>query len=327
MSRKSIYTPTPSVWEQLLTEWDEDLADRGRRDSTRFHYGRDGHRFADWVATQDLTPERVSSAVVRTYVRHLREAGLGGRSISRHLVSLRSLFDVAVRDLGLAANPARAVEAPRFRKPLPKPLTRALLETYLDLPRRRGDTPTIRRDTALLNTFAWTGVRLSEAVSLNWDDIDLTPGCASLRVIDGKGGKDRVIPIVDRLADVLLAYLDVRLPLGAQRALFVGQDGTRLSRRRAAEIVAAYGTRMGTHVRPHLLRAGCAVEMIRAGASLPEVRIVLGHAGYDTLVAYTVLAADDTRASLAKAASRNSSAASSRSSGSQHELSGRDGVS
>jgi integrase/recombinase XerC len=121
-------------------------------------------------------------------------------------------------------------------------------------------------------------------------------------VVDGKGGKDRVVPVVEALCSSLLHYLELRLPLGHRRAVWVGQHSDRLTPRGVREIVRKYSLRMGVKLSPHRLRAQCGVELIRAGASLPEVRAVLGHAGYDTLLPYTALAADEARSALERVA-------------------------
>ncbi len=121
-------------------------------------------------------------------------------------------------------------------------------------------------------------------------------------MVDGKGGKDRVIPIIEPLAESLLAYLHMRLPLGSRRTMWVGESGRRMAVTTMRDTLRRYGNRIGVNLHPHKLRAQCGVEMIRSGASLAEVRAVLGHAGYDTLLPYTAVAADEARDALQRAA-------------------------
>ena len=298
MAWNTLYTRVPGEWGELFAEWREDLEDRGRRPNTWQRYLRERVRFSEWAIAQGLEPLEVTARDIRAYIRERRQTGSGGRSIAAHLCALRRFYGMLVRDERLAANPAQAVENPRFRRPLPRVLNADLLATLLDLPVRRGRDEVGRRDTALLRTLAWAGLRASEASGLDWDHLDVTPGRGSLSVIDGKGGRDRVVPVSEPLVAVLLDYLDLRLPLGAQRAVLISTFGRRLTARRIGEVVSGYGKRIGTRVYPHLLRAQCGVEMIRAGASLPEVRAVLGHAGFDTLVPYTAVAGEEARGAL-----------------------------
>lgn len=299
---KTDYMRVPDAWADLVGEWCEDLTDRGRRPATIASYLAEVRRFTAWADADGVAPCDVDPALIRAWVRRHREAGVGGRSIAQRLTALRSLFDFLTREGVVAANPARAVENPRFAKPLPTVLTRDQLVTLLALPLRRGGGEIQWRDASLLRILCWGGLRASEAARLDWDHLDLTPQAATLTVVDGKGGRDRVVPIPDVLADTLASYLGFRIPVGSMRAVLLSTRGNRLTSRRIGEIVSRYGRRIGTRVHPHMLRAQCGVEMIRAGASLAEVRVVLGHAGYDTLVPYTAVAASEARGVIGRIA-------------------------
>lgn len=147
----------------------------------------------------------------------------------------------------------------------------------------------------MLRTLAWAGLRVSEAAALDWDQIDLTPGKGTIAVVDGKGGKDRVVPVAEPLGDALLSYLELRLPLGIKRWVWQSQRGHRMTTRGIREMVGRYGERIGRKLSPHRLRAKCGIEMVRQGGSLGEIRAVLGHAGYDSLLPYTAVAAIEGR--------------------------------
>ncbi|MFP3883349.1 MAG: tyrosine-type recombinase/integrase [Actinomycetota bacterium] len=290
-------------WQRAVDAWVSYLEDFGRRPWTIVQYRSEAKRFADWAVDADLRIEDISRLDVEAYVAHMRNTrGLGGRSIAARLTALRGLYDWALTRELVAWNPARAVPNPKFRKPLPEVLSADQLQVLLALPLRRGDGFIPRRDDALLKTFVWTGVRVSEMGRLDWDHVDLQAGRSRLTVVDGKGGKDRVIPVIEPLADSLLAYLHLRLPLGSTRALWVGESGRRMAVTTMRDTLRRYGNRIGVNLHPHKLRAQCGVEMIRSGASLAEVRAVLGHAGYDTLLPYTAVAADEARDALQRAA-------------------------
>lgn len=303
-------------WQTAVDSWVRYLDDFGHRAWTVLQYRSEASRFATWAVVEGLEVGEVTRLHVEAYVSHMRKTrGLGGRSVAARLAALRSFFDWALRHDLCVNNPARAVPNPRFRKPLPQVMTSDQLAVLLDLPLRDGDGFKARRDAALLRTLAWTGIRVSEAHRLDWDHFDLTPARSTLRVVDSKGGKDRVVPVNEPLCQTLLSYLELRLPLGSRRAVWVGERSDRLAVRTIRDIVASYGDRIGIRLTPHRLRAQCGVEMIRQGATLPEVRVVLGHAAYDTLLPYTAVAAEEARGALERigqAATR-----SSRSSGSQ----------
>lgn len=294
-------------WDELLAEWHAGCLDRGLREWTIAQYVPEAGRFAAWAIGEGVgNPAEVSPAHVRAYARLLRtDRGLGPRSIASRLTAIRSMFDHAVMVEAVHANPAKAVRNPKFRKPLPKLLTTDEVKVLLELPTRRGDGLIPRRDAAIISTLLYTGVRVSELTALDWDHLNLTAGEGSARIVDGKGGKDRVIPLVEPAIRRLLSYLELRLPLGADRWVFHSFHGGRLHYRSVRDRLVIYGARIGrADIHPHLLRAQCATELIRVGASLPEVRSVLGHAGYDTLVPYTVLAAEDAKGSLDRLAQR-----------------------
>lgn len=296
MTCKSTYNT--ESWNGFQDRWLADLAVWGRRDATVDHYRRSMGRFSKWICALGLCPGDVAASDIEAYVRHQHGRGLGGRSIAAHLSAIRSFFGWLERNGLIDTDPTKPIRNPKFRKPLPRILTDDQLAVLLDLPRRRGDAWQNLRDTALLRTLAWTGIRRSEAAALDWDDLDLTDGRATLTVRNGKGGRDRVVPLAEPLCQSLISYLKTQMPLGSNRAVWRVAGGARMSGRRIAEIVANYGRRIGVTVSPHTLRACCATSMIRAGGNLAEVRAVLGHAGYDTLTAYTIVAATEARPTL-----------------------------
>lgn len=306
-------------WNTAVEAWISYLEDFGRRPWTIVQYRSEAHRFAEWAVANELQIDGVSRLDVEAYVAYMRnERGLGGRSIAARLTALRGLYDWAFTRELASSNPARAVPNPKFRKPLPEVLSSDQLGVLLQLPLRGGDGFIPRRDDALLKTFVWTGVRASEMGRLDWDHVDPQPGRSRLTVVDGKGGKDRVVPVIEPLCESLLAYLHLRLPLGSRRALWVGESGRRMAVTTMRDVLRRYGNRIGVNVHPHKLRAQCGVEMIRARASLSEVRVVLGHAGYDTLLPYTAVAADEARSALERMGQAASgSSAPSNQSGSQ----------
>lgn len=268
----------------------------GETPSTLTHYGDEMRRFSAWARTRGLTPYSTSRVHIDDYVIDIRERrNLGGRSIAARLTAIRQFFKwMNIREFRID-DPTKAIQNPKFSKPLPQPLSQDELAVLLELPLRGVDGPIPRRDAAMLRTFAWAGLRVSEAAALDWDHLDLTPGRATVTVVDGKGGKDRVVPIAEPLCDALLHYLEVRMPLGIKRWVWHSQRGHRMTTRGMGEVVGRYGERIGRKLSPHRLRSQCGIEMVRQGGSLGEIRAVLGHAGYDTLLPYTAVAAIEGR--------------------------------
>lgn len=317
MARNPYYSP--ESWDECVSAWLEELEIFGRRPWTLAQYGGEMGRFSEWSTQRRLSPVEVEAHDIYAYVREVLvgERGLGGRSIAARLAAIRGFFEWMIRHQMRATNPGKAVPTPTFRKPNPKVLTVDQLATLLDLPLRRRDTWRTRRDAAVLRTLAWTGVRISEAVALDWDHLDLNRDAATMRIVDGKGGKDRSIPIVEPLVDSLIYYYTAIAPLGTHRALFQADHGRRFSVTGMRGMIQRYGERLGVHVHPHMLRAQCATQLFRTGANIAEVRAVLGHAGFDTLAAYSAVAAHEARDALAKAARSSASRPARYSSGNQ----------
>lgn len=244
----------------------------GRRPSTLIYYGDELRRFAAWSKARGLTPYSVSRVHIDDYVIDIRtERNLGGRSIAARITAIRQFFKwLGNRELR-TDDPTLFTQNPKFRKLFPQPLSHDELAVLLELPLRGGDGPIVRRDAALLRTLAWAGLRVSEAASLDWDRIDLTPGKGTIAVVDGKGGKDRVVLVAEPLGDALLSYLELRLPLGIKRWVWQSQRGHRLTTRGIGDMVGRYGDRIGRKLSPHCLRAQCGVEMVRQGGSLGEI--------------------------------------------------------
>jgi len=267
------------VPELIASDWADHLEAFGRRPSTVEHYGAETVRFGRWLKDRDRCVCEASRRDIEAYVGHLRrERSLGGRSIAARLSALRGLYRWLVAEGLVATNPTVTIPNPHFRKPLPDVLTADQLAVLLDLPLRDGNDDHHLRNALLLRTLAWTGLRVSEASRLDWDDVDLTAGAATIRIRDGKGARDRVV--------------------------FPSQRGSRLSTRGMRDVVLGYGSRIGVKLSPHRLRAQCGVDIVRVGASLGEIRAVLGRAGYDPLLPYTAVAGVEAPTKLEAVAAR-----------------------
>jgi integrase/recombinase XerD len=181
------------------------------------------------------------------------------------------------------------VPTPKIGKPLPKALTEADVEKLLDL-RIAGLTEAQRlRDRAILECLYSSGVRRSELLGLTLADVDLAN--RSLRVIGGKGGKDRNVPLTRLAAEAMRAYLGVR-PRTPNDAFFIGRGGARLSESALYKIVRTYMSIAGLegYASPHTMRHSMATHLYENGADLLVIKEILGHESLATTQVYTKVA-------------------------------------
>lgn len=282
----------------LVEDWLAHLGvERGASVHTLAAYRRDVERFKVDLAQRGVVDlESVSTEHVEDHLRRLASGDLTGRpaapsSVERALSAIRGLLRHAMREGLLAVDPTDGVTAPRRGLHLPKALTVGQVAAMLDAARR--DDPVSLRDSALLEVLYATGARISEAVGLAADDLDLDAELPVLRLF-GKGRKERIVPIGRWAQEALDAYLVRSRPVLAQRgegttALFLNQRGRVLSRQSAWEIVRRAAQRAGVDVEvsPHTLRHSFATHLLEGGASVRDVQELLGHSSVQTTQIYT----------------------------------------
>ncbi|MDO7866751.1 site-specific tyrosine recombinase XerD [Nocardioides jiangxiensis] len=297
--------------ERAIRTWLDHLAvERGLAANTLSSYRRDLRRYAAYLAARDVaTMEAITEATVTDFLVSLREGDadhppLGSTSAARTIVAVRGFHKFAVLD-GLATHdPAAAVKPPAPAKRLPKALPLSEVEAILDAAGAPG-TQLALRDRALLEVLYGTGARISEAVGLDIDDIDLELGQVLLR---GKGSKERIVPIGSYAREALSAYLrDARPELMSTTtpagAVFLNSRGGRLSRQSAwAVLVKAAGhAGITKDVSPHTLRHSFATHLLDGGADVRVVQELLGHASVTTTQVYTLVTVDNLREVFATA--------------------------
>ena len=226
---------------------------------------------------------------VRAYLAMMRNSGYSKSTIARKLATLRSFYKFLVRTERIESSPVSVVRTPRQDKHLPRFLDIQQMEALLAAP----DATTLlgARDRAILETIYSAGLRISELVGLDLGDIDEFTG--ALR-IEGKGRKERLVPLGGMAVEAIEAYLTMRgARAGARRggALFVNRFGKRLSARSVRRSLDKYLVIAGIafHVSPHTLRHSFATHMLDAGADLRSVQEMLGHASLSTTQVYTHL--------------------------------------
>ncbi|MDQ3646218.1 MAG: site-specific tyrosine recombinase XerD [Actinomycetota bacterium] len=274
--------------------------ERGLSVNTIAAYRRDLASWRRFCAARGIDPTHASASSVTAYLESLRlgtdpaPTRYEPSSVARMLVALRALYRFLVREGHLEVDPTAKVGAPRRPRPIPKAIGVADIERLLSLP---SDELLGRRDRGILETLYGAGLRISELVDLDVDDVDLDEG--SILVRSGKGSKARRLPLGRTACRAIGDYLAVARPVlvarGAARAsagaLFLNARGGRLSRQGCWKILKGYAERVGMEGRisPHTLRHSFATHMLDAGADIRVVQELLGHASLSTTQVYTLV--------------------------------------
>jgi integrase/recombinase XerD len=278
--------------------------ERGVAGNTLSSYRRDLDRYLGYLATQGITTlSGITGAAVSGFLGYLREGDaehppLSASSAARAVVAVRGLHRFAVRDGLVEVDVAHDVRPPIPPRRLPKAISVELVERLLDAAGFDG-TPLAIRDRALLELLYATGARISEAVGLAVDDVDLA---ARSVLLSGKGGKQRRVPLGSFAATALEAYLvRVRPGLAAKGrgtpALFLNARGGPLSRQSAWTVLrdAADKAGLAAGISPHTLRHSFATHLMEGGADVRVVQELLGHSSVTTTQIYTLVTVDQLR--------------------------------
>ncbi len=290
--------------------------EKGLAANTLSSYRRDLRRYREYLAERELADlDQVTEAVIGDFVVRLREGDeahqpLSASSAARTVVAVRGFHRFAAADGLAAADPAAAVRPPTPAKRLPKALPLADVEAILEAAGAPG-TPLALRDRALLEVLYGTGARISEAVGLDVDDLDLDDpehGEAGTVLLRGKGSKERLVPVGSYAREALAAYVTRSRPGLASTgrsgpALFLNARGGRLSRQSAWTVLVKAAERAGVtaDVSPHTLRHSFATHLLDGGADVRVVQELLGHASVTTTQVYTLVTVDNLREVFATA--------------------------
>ncbi len=236
-----------------------------------------------------LDLKRVDHLAVRAYLAHLSRRKLSRATVARHLSALRSFFKYLVREGVVESNPARTVATPKPEKHLPtvmQPADVALLLEQPDTSRTLG-----LRDAAWMEIMYASGLRISEVVGIDLDDLELR---ARLVKVHGKGSKERIVPFGTKAEAALRAYLAVRGELTSdpeQQAVFLNHRGQRITTRSVHRLFERYLRKAALRagISPHTMRHSFATHLLNAGADLRGIQELLGHASLSTTQKYTHL--------------------------------------
>ena len=232
--------------------------------------------------------EEVTYLDIRSFLAFLKNRSYLKSSISRKLACIRSFFKYLAREEVLKTNPAVEVASPKRDKRLPKFLDPEEVASLLEAPSK--NTWEEKRDKAILETLYSSGLRVSELVGLNHDDMDLFSGLIRVR---GKGRKERIVPLGRLALTSIQDYVQKRPPregeTGFKKPLFINRTGGRLSDRSIRRMIRKYVRRIALkkEVSPHVLRHSFATHMLDRGADLRSVQELLGHQNLSTTQIYT----------------------------------------
>jgi integrase/recombinase XerC len=291
--------PTAPDVQQALAAWMAHLAhERGYSDNTQEAYERDARQFFVFLAARFGKPislgdlNRLTPQDLRAFMALRREIGTSGRSLSRGISALRSFFRFLERAKLLKNRAILAIAMPKVPLSLPRPLTIPKAQDLLDESRESHKREHPRwvgaRDQAVLLLLYGAGLRISEALGIPRRDAPLPP--RDVLRVKGKGGKERIVPILPAIQTSVERYLSlVPFPLSEEGPLFVGMKGKTLSPRILQLLIARLRVALGLSetATPHALRQSFATHLLGSGADLRSIQELLGHASLSTTQIYT----------------------------------------
>lgn len=242
-----------------------------------------GIKLNDWSSVSD---DDIEAYLI--YMKH-KDQPYASSTIARKVAAIKSFYNFLTAQGIVAENPTIDIDSPKVKKRLPQTLTFAEVERLLEAPLSSGSAKNLR-DVTLLNILYETGMRVTEVVSIQLDDVDLDRALLSSPT---RQGEEREIPLEDSTRQLLVDYLKDGRPQLAknkiERALFLNHRGEKLTRQGLWLIIKGYARQVGlnTEVTPHTLRHSFAVHRLSKGSSLEDIQRLLGHANISTTQIYT----------------------------------------
>lgn len=268
--------------------------ERGLSENTVDSYISDVNLFSSWLVQRDISLDAVENENVLDYLSARIKDGVSPRTTARLLSSLKRFYNLLARERIIQADPTALVEAPKAGRPLPMTLSESQVEKLLHMPDL--ENPEGIRDKAMLELVYSSGLRVSELISLSLTQLNRTAGVLK---VNGKGNKERLLPV----GDVALEYLDQYLQWGREELLkkqqgcdrlFVTRRGAGLTRQafwyRVKKYASAAGIRQS--LSPHTLRHAFATHLVNNDADLRVVQLLLGHSSISTTQIYTHVATE-----------------------------------
>jgi integrase/recombinase XerC len=288
--QSTMSTSSRSVVDRAVAQFLRTLRERNASPHTIKAYAGDLENFAAYAGPRSW--RAIDHVAIRGFLSLLYEKGLGKTSVARSLAAVRSLYRWLAQEGVVEQNPAALVSTPKLPKKLPRVPTIEEMNTVLD-----GRMPEVaafpERDRLMLELLYGCGIRNSELIGINLDDIRLSNEAILIR---GKGKKERYVPFGDSVKIALAAYLPARQQMLAGRkkttpALLINRRGGRLTTRSVGRIIKKIAVAKGLSpdVHPHTLRHAFGTHMLEEGADLRAIQEMLGHERLSTTQRYTQL--------------------------------------
>ena len=249
-------------------------------------YERDVLQFEKYLDSNKLNYAKIQEEEVKEYLNHLQEVGKKTSSISRSLASIRSFYQFELKNKKVKNNPTEAIQAPKVEKHAPSILSSQEIELLLNQP-KDVDLKGIR-DKAMLEFAYATGMRVTEIISLNIEDVNLEMSA----VVCKTATKNRTIPLGSLSLKALKEYMEEARPILVkdedEKALFVNINGRRLTRQGFWKIIKYYKEQahITKEITPHVLRHSFATHLLQNGADLKSIQTMLGHSDISSTQVY-----------------------------------------
>ena len=260
--------------------------DKKLSENTLQSYRRDIIQYKKYVESNDIDYTKVSVDDMKTYLQYLHDVNKKASTISRNLASIRLFYQFLLRNKKVKADPTEGIQSPKIEKRVPSILTSQEVSLLLDQP-KNIDLKGIR-DKAMLEFAYATGMRVTEIISLNIDDVNLEEGYATCKT----GSKQRNIPLGNISIKALQDYMENSRPIliksDSEKALFVNINGKRLTRQGFWKIVKFYKEQahITKDITPHVLRHSFATHLLQNGAELKAIQTMLGHSDISSTQVY-----------------------------------------
>ena len=255
-------------------------------DNTLQSYKRDIIQYQNYLEENGINYAKVSKEDIKAYLNYLKQIGKKPSTISRNLASIRSFYQFSIRNKKIKNDPTEDVQSPKIEKRVPSVLTAQEVELLLEQPKDVDLKGT--RDKAMLEFAYATGMRVTEIINLNIEDVNLE----GVYVICRVGSKQRNIPLGSLSLKALKEYIDEARPIlirnEKEKALFVNVNGQRLTRQGFWKIVKYYKEQahITKDITPHVLRHSFATHLLQNGADLKAIQTMLGHSDISSTQVY-----------------------------------------
>lgn len=275
--------------DRLLKAFDAHLLlERGQGDNSRQAYGRDAGRLLEYLRSIDVDPRQCTPDHLHSFMATLIDLGLSPRSMARVISGMRAFFRFMELDGIIDSNPALLIEHPSLGSYLPEVLTVEEIDAMIAA--IDPDAREALRDRALIETMYGCGLRVSETINLRIDRLFLTDGYL---MVEGKGRKQRIVPMGEITADAIAAWMaqraTCRIKPGEENALFTSpRTGARITRVRVFKLIKQLAMAAGIDrdISPHTLRHSFASHLLEGGANLRAIQDMLGHEDISTTQVY-----------------------------------------